>query len=202
MTEKLVEQLSALMDNEYTEHECALALRRLGKETELLACWERYHLVSDVLKGHMPDALSTGFSARMRALIEAEPPFDDTADAPSLANEIAATSPVAKSSFRPAWFKPVAGFAVAASVAGVALLGLQLGDTALPDSSPIAPEPPLLATTENSTENLAPSMPAREQDEMAEKLNAYLFNHNELATVNGINGVMPYVRMVNYQASR
>lgn len=197
MTEKLAEQLSALMDNECTEHERALALRRLGKENELLACWERYHLISDVLKGHMPDVLRTDFSAQLSARIAAEAPLQKgqtqrTADARISWGKTRAIS----------WVKPVAGFAVAASVASVALLGLQTwNDSSLSDDMPLAQQ-----TASSSPANLAgpadvPSDTAR-QDPVAEKLNAYLANHNELATLNGIHGVMPYVRMVNYQASR
>ena len=203
MTEKLTEQLSALMDNECTEHERALALRRLGKEIELLACWQRYHLISDAVKGNMPSIVTPDFSIRMSKLIAAEAPLSESQ------TKVQIDRHKRSSSARPAWLKPVAGFAVAASVTGVALLGLRVLDSvsiegtqlvqqtmqpaSLKESTPAAP-------TESALKIAA--TPSTEQDQKVEKLNAYLANHNELATLNGINGVMPYVRMVNYQASR
>ena len=34
------------------------------------------------------------------------------------------------------------------------------------------------------------------------RLNNYLVNHNNYASLNGMNGMLPYVRMVGYQADR
>lgn len=197
MTEKLAEQLSALMDNECTEHERALALRRLGKENELLACWERYHLISDVLKGHMPDVLRTDFSAQLSARIAAEAPLQtgQTKIASDARISLGKTMTIS-------WVKPVAGFAVAASVASVALLGLQTwNDNSLSGDMQLAQQT-AVSSPESFSAPASVSAVAVKQDPMAEKLSAYLVNHNELATLNGIHGVMPYVRMVNYQASR
>ena len=185
MTGKLTEQLSALMDNECTEHEFSLALRRLGKENGMLASWERYHLISDILKGHTPDVVTTGFSVRVADMIELEPTHRP-ADTPRARNQV-----------RPSWFRPVAGVAIAASVAGVAMFVLPTNTSEQAD---------ITAVSSLSSTNLhlaVTSDPRSEQDKaMAEKLNAYLANHNELATLNGIQGVMPYVKIVNYHASR
>ena len=187
MTEKLAEQLSALMDNECTEHEFPLALRRLCKDSDMLAYWERCHLISDVLKGQTPDVITTSFATCVADLIVQEQTYGP-ADSDYAASQRT----------RPVWLKPIAGFALAASVAGVALFALPLGDsgqqesiaTLLPESAAVSNDAALAAA------------PAQEQDDMAEKLNTYLLNHNELATLNGIQGVMPYVKMVNYHASR
>jgi sigma-E factor negative regulatory protein RseA len=186
-----------MMDNEYTEHECALALRRLGKDDELLACWARYHLISDALKDQVPDVLNTDFSARMRGLIDAEPAHE------SASAVVQKTAQTAGRRARGAWFKPAAGFAVAASVAGVALLGLRGWDQ-VPSQNVLQvaqQEVPVVASL-SANASTGQAMSVSDQAEMAEKLNAYLLNHNELATLNGINGVLPYMRMVNYQASR
>jgi len=215
MTEKLTEQLSALMDNECTEHERALALRRLGKEIELLACWQRYHLISDAVKGNMPSIVTPDFSTRMSKLIAAEEPLSKSQTQAQTQVQIDRQN--RPSSARPAWLKPVAGFALAASVTGVALLGLRVLDSVSIEGTQLAQQTMQPASLDISTPDIStpaasaeaaleiavmPSAEQEQQNQKVEKLNAYLANHNELATLNGISGVMPYVRMVNYQASR
>ena len=98
-----------------------------------------------------------------------------------------------------AWLKQVAGVAIAASVTGVAIIGIQSmnGVDSGPAAVPLAQqeeylrmEPTLLASGKETS--------AKSNDE----LNPYLVNHNEYSANSGIQGVLPYVRIVGYRAGQ
>ena len=181
-------QLSAMVDDELEDMENELVLRRLSRDSDARDRWERYHLISDVMQGHVPAALDTGFAARIRQAIEAEP----------------LSQPAAKP--LPAWYKPVTGFGLAASVALMALFGLKLNQT-----DTLQPTTPFAATTTSLSTSTAsrpiqtvatarPTDPAGEPFEA--RLNHYLVNHNGYASMNSVHGMLPYVRMVGYQPAR
>ncbi len=181
-------QLSALVDDELVDMEIDLVLRRLNRDDDARDRWERYHLISDVMQGHLPAVLDTDFATRIRQAIEAEP----------------LPQPVARP--LPAWYKPVTGFGLAASVALMALFGLKLNQTDI-----LQPAAPLVATTSTLSVPIAPlpiqtvatnrsADPASEPVEA--RLNHYLVNHNGYASMSSVNGMLPYVRMVGYQPGR
>jgi sigma-E factor negative regulatory protein RseA len=178
-------QLSAMVDDELEDREIDLVLRRLGRDHDACDRWERYHLISDVMQGHLPVALDTGFAARIRQAIEAEP----------------LPRPLARP--LPAWYKPVTGFGLAASVALMALFGLKLNQTdTLRPPVPFAATTPTLSSPPVSLpiQTVAAIRPADPIGEPVEaRLNSYLVNHNGYASQNSVNGMLPYVRMVGYQ---
>ena len=175
-------QLSALVDDELADREIDLILRRLSREGDARDRWERYHLISDVIQGQLPAALDTEFAARIRQAIEAEP------------------LPQAVARPLPAWYKPVTGFGLAASVALIALFGLKLNQTDV-----LQPATPFAATTANLAtpaslpiQTVALARPVHSAREPA-RLTSYLVNHNGYASMSSVNGMLPYVRMVGYQ---
>ena len=179
-------QLSAMVDGELPDAEMNLALRRLSRDNDTQGRWERYHLISDAVQGHLPAVFDAGFATRLREAIDREP----------------LPQPTVRS--LPAWYKPVTGFALAASVVLTALFGLQLTqpDAALlPDSNS-----PLAASTSSASrpvQAVSLNPPAAEASEPTEaRLNSYLVNHNGYASRNSVNGMLPYVRMVGYQTNR
>lgn len=185
MADKTGEQLSALVDCECDAAELDLALRRLAKDEGLKARWQRYHLIGDAVKNNLPEVLDARFSERIRQAIEASPPIHK---APS-------ASP------SPAWYKPVAGFGLAASVALVTVLALE---------SPFSPEvnSDLRVTGGEPAPAFLPESPGAEAlagaalaGEAQARLAGYLVNHNEYASMNSARGVLPYVYMVGYQTN-
>ncbi len=181
-------QLSAMIDDELAERETDLALRRLSRDSEAQDRWERYHLISDTLKDHLPDALDLDFAMRIRQLIEAEPLIP------------AVSKPI------PTWRRSATGFGLAASVALVGLFGFQLTQTAqrLPagaapgvataTTTPALPVASVVATS--LTRNATAKYP------IDTRLNNYLVSHNS-ASLNGVPGALPsYVRLVGYQTNR
>ncbi len=178
-------QLSAMIDGELPNAETHLVLRRLSRDGEVQQRWERYHLISDALQGHLPAAFDAGFAARISEAINHEP----------------LPQPVVRS--LPAWYKPVTGLALAASVVLAALFGLQL---AQPDAQ-LTPNPALAAAPALPpplpVQVVAFNPPANDLNPPADaRLNSYLVNHNGQASRNSVNGMLPYVRMVGYQTQR
>lgn len=105
MSETQKERLSAFMDGETRdEREDRQVLDALLEDPETRGAWARYHLASDCMNGRLPRRLDRTLAGRV---------------AESLRNEPAILAPSR------AWrgfAKPVAGFAIAASVATLAVL--------------------------------------------------------------------------------
>lgn len=121
-TDKLREQISALADDELPPGEHELLLRRFGTDVELRLHWERYHLVGCALRKELPPVDTRGFADRVMAALADEPAPADVE--PALGQRL---------------LRGVAGFAVAAAVAVIAIVGLQ--HSARPGaSSEIVPE--------------------------------------------------------------
>lgn len=219
MVEKTAEQLSAMMDGECPAHELPLALRRLAQDAELKQRWERYHLIGDVLNGHVAEAIDSEFAARLQVLIAQEPPL----------SAVAAPAP---STPRRAWARPALGFGLAASLTLGTLLVLRgqqelpsgqlqaqaaapasttlvVANTTLPTNTVevqrAAVVAPVVATATTATSTVVtpPLMTAgaatSSEPDWAQTLNQYLLNHNEYASRNSVQGVLPYVRMVGHE---
>lgn len=176
MAEKTDEQLSALMDGECSEMEIGLALRRLAKDADLKERWERYHLISDAIRNDLPNALETGFSSRVMAAIDQEAPL----------RPMLPSAP-------PSWQKPLAGFGLAASVMVVAAFTLMNFNGEPSAVEPLAVSPKPVAQPPQQVAQATPDNSERS------RLNNYLLNHNEFASRNSVQGVLPYVRIVGYQ---
>lgn len=182
MNEKLNEQISALVDDELAEAEQTLLIRRLDEDVNLRHGLSRYQLISDALQNHLPDQVDPDFNVGVQLALQ-----DDPAVHAGSARRLTRL------------FKPLAGLAVAASVAVVAVFSLQsvrqesplatsdiATAPALLDEFPVTSAPPLLANI--------PVNP----DIDAQGLNAYLVNHNEYAVNRGMQGMLPYVRLVGH----
>lgn len=177
MAEKLQEQISALVDDECETEEIGLALRQLIRDAELQQCWQRYHLIGDVLKGNTPPAVDARFSQKVAAAVEAEPPLA-----------------VRRAAGSRSWYKPVAGFALAASIAAVAVVVLRADgshDMVTMSTAVTSPTSNVVAATNSS--------PAGNNSSTNSRLSTYLVDHNSYASLNSVYGVLPYVRMASYQ---
>lgn len=176
MSEQLREGLSALVDGETDGREAARLLDLLSRDAELKAAWERYHLVSDVLRNNLPLVSEEDLVARVRRSIETEPVV-----------------------FRPrrpraAVLKPAAGFALAASVAVVAVLGFR----AVVGPSGGGNEPLAVVGDTPEQSQLANLRSDEGRSGAEERLNSYLVNHSEHTA----RGMLPYARVVAYNAGR
>jgi len=109
MIDPIHEQLSAFLDGELSAAESELLLKRIERDAELKVLLERYVLAGEALRATAVQARpSRDFVARVTAAIDSE-------SAPSRSRWQATQ-----------WLKPVAGGAIAAGVAAVALVSFQI----------------------------------------------------------------------------
>lgn len=171
MNETLNEQISALIDDELTDNEQPLLIKRLDREETLRQKLSRYQLISDALQDNLPTQVDPGFHARVQAALREEP--------------VAQLASARLGGL----FKPVAGLAAAASVAIVAVLSLQSVRQQAPDSVQEVASAPTIDSYIRAPEQPAPVL----AQQPGRNLDIYLVNHNEYA-VN--RGMLPYVRLV------
>ncbi len=109
MTDSIKEQLSACLDGELPDRELALLLKRIGQDEELRATMTRYGTISETLRTGKAAAISPDFAARVMAQVASEPAIAAPRISPLMWRRV----------------RPVAGLAVAASVAALALFSVQ-----------------------------------------------------------------------------
>jgi|SRR5579859_2319158 len=110
MSDQIREQVSAFLDGELPSAETELLLKRLTRDADLRESFGRYALIGETLRGATRLSVSRDFAVRVSRAIGGEPatPVSEPVKAPSTR-----------------WWRPVAGAAVAAGVAAVAVVALQ-----------------------------------------------------------------------------
>jgi sigma-E factor negative regulatory protein RseA len=108
------EQLSALVDNELTD---AALLDLLANEPEHTEQWSNYHLIGDVLRGETPKKIDLDIASNVAAAIELEPAI--VAPKPQTVEKSESSAKVLR------FFKYAGQYAIAASVAVAAIIGVQ-----------------------------------------------------------------------------
>jgi sigma-E factor negative regulatory protein RseA len=171
------EQLSALVDNELSAFEERRLLTELERDTGLRATWQRYHLIRAAMLNELDDVPTAASAERLSARLAAE-----------------AASPMRRAV--PKMAKVAGGFAIAATVATVAIVGLQtLNRPSLPVATPVASLP-----TPASPPTVRPASTRWDttEPELERTLNVYLVQHSEFASA-GMRGMLPpYARVVGY----
>jgi sigma-E factor negative regulatory protein RseA len=177
MNDSVKEQLSACLDGELPEAELDLLLKRIGRDAEVRQTLGRYALASEALKVDKPAGASGAFAANVMAALENEP--------------AAVRSGWRLSPAMTRRLRPVAGFAVAASVAAIAVFsvqraGIEPGAIADRDLRPAqtlvqtAPEPSYTVPTTTSTSAFVP----------ATRLTNYVVAHSEYSSPLGRRTVL------------
>ena len=193
------EQLSALCDDELGRDEYPLLLRRLERDADARSRLARYHLIRDCLHDNLPSHGTGTLAGRVAAALEQEQPLAVPR--------------------RPAagWLKPVAGAAVAATVALAALLAVPTGGpTPSGGGSPLQVAQPELARVASMElpaaahrRSQGPEAGTRlvsgeqrwEQLEPAarQRLRGLLVNHSEQSSTGRLGGVLTYVRIAGHE---
>ncbi|MDZ7841358.1 MAG: sigma-E factor negative regulatory protein [Gammaproteobacteria bacterium] len=167
----MYENLSALIDNELDELERARVLRELGQDTELAERWSRYHVIGLAMRRE-PIAAVGDLPARVaRAL-------DDEA------------APAGRTSS----IRPMGRLAVAASVAGVLLVG-GLMVKLYQDSGPAGMQPAQQLAVNDEGMHWEGADPGS-----VDALNALLVEHGEFTSASGMNGLTAYTKFVAYDS--
>lgn len=133
----LAESLSALMDNQVSELELQRLLKAVEVDSELKSTWSRYQIASAGLKKDLPVIASNDFAARISAAIDAEETYSiqPAALTPPTSGQTASGNVIAMPS---RWLQQVGRVAVAASVAGALILGVQQYQAAMPQTAEFA----------------------------------------------------------------
>jgi sigma-E factor negative regulatory protein RseA len=117
MSEKTREHISSLMDGEVNAETGRFLLRRLGSDADLCATWARYHLVRDCLRHDDGALYGSDLCQRVNRALEDEP--------------------VVRTGTRLTrrWLRPVAGGAIAAAVALMAVMAVDPGQRVAPETA-------------------------------------------------------------------
>lgn len=175
------EAVSLLMDNALgSAAERHQVLQHLADNPSSQHYWQRYHLIGDVMRQDFSVPQPSPLQHRIHLTLAQEPPLSQPR-APSLAKRL---------------FPPLASLALAASVAAVAIVGLQQL-TLEPQNDPL----PLLAHSPHPSPSLATIALTENnwdvpQSAVAQALDRYWLNHNE-------SMVAPaYTQTVRYDSPR
>ena len=170
MTDRIREQMSALLDGELPRDEVGLLVRRLERDEDLRRAFGSYVLAGEVLRSPSGPLASARFAARVSAAIDA-----GTSD----------ETPVPRSVPSPSrWIRPVFATAAAASAAVVAVLLMKPGlqETALVAGDTVQQAPGALA----ALPIIADSSPTPAH---SQRLAGYLMAHSQFASAIGRRNV-------------
>lgn len=176
----LDETLSAFLDGELDQRETDALLQRLQQEPRLRGTLDRHHRLRASLRGELHPGLDAGFADRVLAGL------DDGGSGSSKVVRLAAHRR------RHPLTRAVLGLAVAASIAAVTVLTVQV---MVPTTGP--------GFTTLKVADIRGSKPATVDslrwDELspdaAAELNSYLISHNNSAIDHGLNGTMGFMRV-------
>lgn len=211
MSDLVNERLSQLMDGE-TDDVDGRIIDDLLQNPGRRDTWWRYHLIADILRHDTEILAHQNLADRISAALEAEPVI---------------LAP--RALWQRNWVKPVAGLAIAASVAVVAILGLQQNGSS--DIEPVSQMPQTVARTSTQipetvarpiqelTQIPTPivrqfkpraqlaSVETREEEispvtsPVYSRMNSYLLNYNEYrSTETQMQGMLPYVRIIAHES--
>ena len=178
MSNQFDERFSALVDGE--EVQASEILSRIQNDDELRQRWQRYHLVRDALTGHVEGKNLPDISGQVSQALDDEPTV---------------LAPKPKVSQLQSIYKQASGFAVAATVAAVAVITVQQSQVAQTNNSQLAaannPSTKVQVTTVSHTDN------SRLDSAVESKLSGYLVQHNEYSVTAKMQGALPYMRIVS-----
>jgi len=157
---------------------------------------QRYQMIGDALRGEMSDSSFVDVSTAVREALANENIADQIAAEP----ESSSKQSVGKSGFfdLSAWFKPVAGMAVAASVAVVMVVSVTQQDSSgiAPVATNIESQPAVQLAVDDKTA-VQTTVGNKDAD-----LNPYINQHLEFATQDALQGRLPYVRAVSFESQK
>ena len=168
MNDGIKMQISAFVDDELPDNESELLLRRLSQDLELRQQVAEYLAIGRGLRGQRSVAGIKKLRDRIAAAV----------DDKSLQEEFDAIEPVGRR-----FLRPVAGVAIAATVALVAILGLQQMTVTEID---VAPSDDVVAESVNDDAYTVPEQPN-------EQLSPYYLRHNA-SGANNINARLVTLR--------
>jgi len=209
------EKLSSFIDGELSREHCETLISSICKDEDMKSCLARYQIISDSMKNQLPDGIKKDFVHCVMSAIDSEP----TILAPSRSTPRKHVSS-GNVIYIPSFAKKVAGFAIAASVATIAIVGVQNQNqdpgsqvVAMPENSEFvrlqnqasmtASTDPVIIPKSTSgystasspiTRNSIPQLkPTHKFDPV---LQQYIVNHAQYASGSGVNDIFSHARIV------
>ncbi len=198
------EKISAYLDDNLSPDELE-SMASIESESEFGVA-TRYQMVGEALRGQVSDAAMIDISAQVREAIQNEETYATERPARQAAKQ--PRQPLFDFS---AWFRPLGGLAVAASVALVMVVVVTQIDS--PSGQGIGQgtgERNLVADAAQPAVNIpddvrmvaVTSEDTQPQNQQAVNLDAYLAEHAEFAAQDTLQGRMPYARAVSYESNQ
>ena len=217
------EHLSSFVDGELNRDHCETLISSICKDEDMKSCLERYQMISDSMKNQLPDGIKSDFVHCVMSAIEEEP---TTLAPPATSSKIQDSKP-GKIIHFPSITKKVAGIAIAASVATIAVIGVQTQNqdqpsqvVAMPEnsefvrlqnqSSMTASAKPRVVVP-NSTSGFSTASSSVSQQAIPQlkpvrkfdpKLQQYIVNHSQYASGVGANDIFSHARIVASSQNR
>jgi sigma-E factor negative regulatory protein RseA len=140
MVKSSQEWVSAAVDGEVDDQ----TLAQLASDVESHQEWQRYHMIGDTMRGELPAAIDLDITASIAAAIALEPTI--MAPKAKMSEQGAAVVTASKPSNVVSLFKQFGQYAIAASVALVAIVGVQSYDQDPESPLPVFNTRPLVGT--------------------------------------------------------
>ena len=195
------EKISCFMDG---ESECPEDIAVTDQSRQ---CWQRYHLIREILRDTHTTPLSPQFNERITEFLNSAPPM-------LVPTKLATPT----RSVTRQWFKPLAGFAMAATLGAIAVLLVPSNESLSPtpaatttvaERMDTSPTVHVQATANNAVVNQAlmsatleesadPTVSPAAANTIDDSLDMYLIDHMEQSTTGQMQGVLPYVRLIGY----
>jgi len=183
------EALSAFVDGEHSKNKDIL--EDLVHDDVMREVWKRYHLIRDCLRGNLSEKIHNNFISEVNQYLENEPTI------------------ISNNKTKQFKLEPVIGFAIAASVAAVAILGIQnknnippieLKDTIVMDENIIDSQFETFSFPEIQISPAAVEQSTQFNSITQQRLNNYLINHSKYKNNIKMNSVLPYARIVTIES--
>jgi len=202
---KRKEKISAFLDNDM--HRDELMSFSLSAESDDVKTAQHYQMIGDALRGELSDSSFIDVSHVVRETLLNEDIGDQTTVAK--AESLSGPLPDKRERFNvSAWLRPVAGMAVAASVAVVMVVTLsgQESGTLAPVAVNVESQPEAQPVLRIAVDNNAITDKAIANKSTANKstdIDQRLVNqHLEFATQDALQGRLPYARAVSFESKK
>lgn len=189
------QKISAFLDNDM--HRDELMSFSLSAESDDAKVAQRYQMVGDALRGEMSESSFVDVSAAVREALADE----NIADQMKAEHQASSKQPSQKSGLfdLSAWLRPVAGMAVAASVAVVMVVSVSQQESTgiAPVATKIETQPAAVQLAADDKAKVQNTADTKDTD-----LDPYINQHLEFATQDALQGRLPYVRAVSFESKK
>lgn len=203
------EKISALVDGELDSEDAQRSIRELRGDAEYRDCWERYHMIGDALRNKLPNELNSGFAASISQAIAAEDVLQTDSTSLGVTELSSFSQAKEKEKSRQPVAKPWVGFAVAASVAAMAYVGVGMINIEEQEPRLAAVSAPAMERVAAVSSSVPMGITAQTvqgqkwvvaQPAVASKLSPYLYSHRNVTGGASINAqVISHARLVSGQ---